>query len=40
VLVPVVRELLRARRHVSKVLGARPEAATAAAKDPLADPRG
>jgi dolichyl-phosphate beta-glucosyltransferase len=38
VIVPVVRELLRARRHVDRVLSSPPPAA--GAKDPLADPRG
>ena len=38
VLIPVVRELLRARRHVSRVLGSPPVAT--AAKDPVVDSRG
>jgi glycosyltransferase involved in cell wall biosynthesis len=38
VLIPVVRELLRARRHVNRVLASPPQAA--GAKDPLADPNG
>jgi glycosyltransferase involved in cell wall biosynthesis len=38
VLLPVVRELVRARRHVDRVLASPPPAA--GAKDPLANPRG